>query len=141
MPWEYSHGTDSVYSRYLTFRTLGTLCDEGEIVVREPIDYARLTSAAYANPETESLGPKEWQEDFADAWKVDQQNRAQAKEKARAWCLEEENLPSWKAPKLEEKFQGNAATASIVCSSSSPRVLKAHGGSEMLHVHISRTRP
>lgn len=110
VPWGYSHGTDSVYSRYLTLRTLGALCDEGEIVVREPIDYARLTSAAYANPESTPLGPKEWQEDFADAWKVDQQNRAQAKEKARAWCLEEENLPSWKAPKLEEKFQGNAAT-------------------------------
>ena len=110
VPWEYSHGTDSVYSRYLTLRTLGALCDEGEIVVREPIDYARLTSVAYANPETASLGPNEWQEDFADAWKVDQQKRAQAKEKARAWCLEEGNLPSWKAPKLEEKFQGNAAT-------------------------------
>ena len=110
VPWEYSHGTDYVYSRYLTLRTLGILCDRGEIVVREPIDYARLTSLAYANPESSSVGPKEWQEDFAGTWKLDQQNRAQAKEKARAWCLEEENLPSWKAPKLEEKFQGNAAT-------------------------------
>ena len=137
VPWEYSYGTDSVYSRYLTLRTLGALCDEGEIAVREPIDYARLTSVAYANPETASLGPKEWQEDFADSWKVDQQNRAQAKEKARAWCLEGENLPSWKAPKLEEKFQGNAATGE---GTSGPAVAATRAAVRDGRIQRSRTR-
>lgn len=109
-PWRYSYGSDYVYSRYLILRTLGILCDRGEIVVREPIDYARFTKLAYANPESAPVGPKGWQADFEDAWKVDQQKRAQAEEKARVWCLEGENLPSWEAPKLEEKFQGNVAT-------------------------------
>lgn len=108
VPWAYSRGTDSVYARYATLRTLGITADRGEILVREPLDYAELTTLAY--DDDASVGPEQWHEDLDASLKQRDKARAQAQAKAMSWCLYEENTPSWQALELEEKFLGNAAT-------------------------------
>ena len=107
-PWAYSRGTDYVYARYAVLRTLGIAADRGEILVREPLDYAELTTLAY--DDDASVGPEQWHEDLDASLKQRDKARAQAQAKATSWCLYEENTPSWQALELEEKFLGNAAT-------------------------------
>ena len=107
-PWAYSRGTDYVYARYAVLRTLGIAADRGEILVREPLDYAELTTLAYADDVP--VGPAQWHEDLDASLKQRDKARAQAQAKATSWCLYEENTPSWQALELEEKFLGNAAT-------------------------------
>ena len=107
-PWTYSRGTDYVYARYSVLRTLGIISDRSEILVREPLDYAELTTLAYADDSP--VGPTQWHEVFDTALEKRDKARAQAQAKATTWCLGEDNTPSWQAPELEEKFLGNAAT-------------------------------
>ena len=107
-PWSYSSGTDYIYARYMTLRTLGILADRGQITVSEPNDYAQLTALAYNT--AESVGPKQWGKSFAQAECDYQRDCNQSQIKAHTWCLDGANLPKWKAPELEEKFMGNAAT-------------------------------
>lgn len=107
-PWSYSSGTDYVYSRHSVLRMLGILADQGQITVSEPIDYARLTALAYHD--TETVGPPQWASALEEALAARDQKNAQSRMKASIWCLDGANIPRWKAPKLEEKFQGNAAT-------------------------------
>ena len=108
VPWAYSTGTDHVYSRHAVLRTLGILSDRGEITVREPIDYAQLTALAYSDVET--VGPSQWADAFDTALDERKRSTAQSRMRASTWCLDGMNVHRWKAPKLEEKFQGNAAT-------------------------------
>ena len=108
VPWAYSRGTDYVYARYSVLRTLGIIADRGEILVREPLDYAELTTLAYADDVP--VGPAQWHEAFHAALEKRDKARAQAQAKATTWCLGEENTPSWQSLELEEKFLGNAAT-------------------------------
>ena len=108
VPWAYSTGTDYVYARHAVLRTLGILSDGGEIIVREPIDYAQLTALAYSD--TEPVGPEEWADAFDAALDQRQRATAQLRMKASTWCLNGPNIARWKSPKLEEKFQGNAVT-------------------------------
>ena len=107
-PWVYSRGTDYVYARYSVLRTLGIVADRGEILVREPLDYAELTTLAYADDVL--VGPAQWHEALDAALEERNKARAQAQAKAATWCLGEANTPSWQALELEEKFLGNAAT-------------------------------
>ncbi len=107
-PWSYSSGTDYVYSRHSVLRMLGILADQGQITVSEPIDYARLTALAYHD--TETVGPPQWASALEEALAARDQKNAQSRTKASICCLDGANIPRWKAPKLEEKFQGNAAT-------------------------------
>ena len=107
-PWAYSRGTDYVYARYSVLRTLGIVADRGEILVREPLDYAELTTLAYADDVP--VGPAQWHEALDAALEERNKARAQAQVKATTWCLGEANTPSWQALELEEKFLGNAAT-------------------------------
>ena len=107
-PWTYSRGTDYVYARYSVLRTLGIAADRGEIPVREPLDYAELTTLAYADDVP--VGPAQWHEALAAALEERNKARAQAQAKSATWCLGEANTPSWQALELEEKFLGNAAT-------------------------------
>ncbi|MFC2556657.1 MAG: CRISPR-associated helicase Cas3', partial [Pauljensenia sp.] len=107
-PWTYSRGTDYVYARYSVLRTLGIVADRGEIFVREPLDYAELTTLAYADDVP--VGPAQWHEALGAALEERNKARAQAQAKAATWCLGEANTPSWQALELEEKFLGNAAT-------------------------------
>ncbi len=107
-PWAYSRGTDYVYARYSVLRTLGIVADRGEILVREPLDYAELTTLAYADDVP--VGPTQWHEALDVALEECNKARAQAQAKATTWCLGEANTPSWQALELEEKFLGNAAT-------------------------------
>lgn len=107
-PWAYSRGTDYVYARYSVLRTLGIVADRGEILVREPLDYAELTTLAYADDAP--VGPAQWREALDAASEERNKARAQAQAKATTWCLGEANMPSWQALELEEKFLGNAAT-------------------------------
>lgn len=107
-PWTFSSGTDYVYSRHSVLRMLGILADQGQIAVSEPIDYARLTALAYHD--TETVGPPQWASALEEALAARDQKNAQSRMKASIWCLDGANIPRWKAPKLEEKFQGNAAT-------------------------------
>ncbi len=106
--WSYSSGTDYIYARYMTLRTLGILADRRQITVSEPNDYAQLTALAYNT--AESVGPKQWGKSFAQAECDYQRDCNQSQIKAHTWCLDGANLPKWKAPELEEKFMGNAAT-------------------------------
>lgn len=92
----------------MTLRTLGILADRGQITVSEPNDYAQLTALAYNT--AESVGPKQWGKSFAQAECDYQRDCNQSQIKAHTWCLDGANLPKWKAPELEEKFMGNAAT-------------------------------
>ena len=108
VPWAYSRGTDYVYARYSVLRTLGIVADRGEILVREPLDYAKLTTLAYADGVP--VGPAQWREALDAALEERNKARAQAQAKATTWCLGEANTPSWQALELEEKFLGNAAT-------------------------------
>lgn len=108
VPWAYSRGTDYVYARYSVLRTLGIIADRGEILVREPLDYAELTTLAYADDVP--VGPAQWHEALDAALEERNKARAQAQAKATTWCLGEANTPSWQALELEEKFLGNAAT-------------------------------
>lgn len=108
VPWAYSRGTDSVYARYAVLRTLGIAAGRGEMLVREPLDYAELTTLAY--DDDASVGPTPWREALDAALKQRDKARAQAQAKATSWCLCEDNTPSWQALELEEKFLGNAAT-------------------------------
>lgn len=108
VPWTYSRGTDYVYARYCVLRSLGILADRGTILVRQPLDYAELTTLAYADDTT--AGPMRWHEALDRAFKQRDKKRAQAQSKAKAWCLGQENTPSWQAPELEDKFLGNAAS-------------------------------
>ena len=108
VPWAYSRGTDYVYARYSVLRTLGIVADRSEILVREPLDYAELTTLAYADDV--QVGPAQWHEAFHAALEKRDKARAQAQAKATTWCLGEANTPSWQALELEEKFLGNAAT-------------------------------
>ena len=108
VPWAYSRGTDYVYARYAVLRTLGIVADRGEILVRAPLDYAELTTLAYADDTP--VGPMQWHEAFDAALEKRDKARAQAQAKATTWCLGEANTPSWQALELEEKFLGNAAT-------------------------------
>lgn len=108
VPWAYSTGTDYVYSRHLVLRTLGILSDRGEIIVREPLDYAQLTALAYS--EAVAVGPAQWADAYDAALNKQERDTAQSRMRASTWCLDGAKLPRWKAPKLEEKFQGNAAT-------------------------------
>lgn len=108
VPWAYSTGTDHVYSRHAVLRTLGILSDRGEITVREPIDYAQLTALAYSD--AEAVGPAQWADAFDTALDERERNTAQSRMRASTWCLDGMNVHRWKAPKLEDKFQGNAAT-------------------------------
>ena len=107
-PWAYSRGTDYVYARYAVLRTLGIVADRGEILVREPLDYAELTTLAYTDDVP--VGPAQWHEALDAALEERNKARAQAQAKATTWCLGEANTPSWQALELEEKFLGNAAT-------------------------------
>lgn len=107
-PWSYSSGTDYIYARYMTLRTLGILADRRQITVSKPNDYAQLTALAYNT--AESVGPKQWGKSFAQAKCDYQRDCNQSQIKAHTWCLDGANLPKWKAPELEEKFMGNAAT-------------------------------
>lgn len=107
-PWAYSRGTDYVYACYSVLRTLGIVADRGEILVREPLDYAELTTLAYADDVP--VGPAQWHEALDAALEERNKARAQAQAKATTWCLGEANTPSWQALELEEKFLGNAAT-------------------------------
>ena len=107
-PWAYSRGTDNVYPRYAVLRTLGIAADRGEVLVREPLDYAELTTLAYADDVP--VGPAQWYEALDAALEERNKARAQAQAKAATWCLGEANTPSWQALELEEKFLGNAAT-------------------------------
>ena len=107
-PWAYSRGTDYVYARYAVLRTLGIVADRGEILVREPLDYAELTTLAYTDDVP--VGPAQWREALDAALEERNKARAQAQAKATSWCLGEANTPSWQALELEEKFLGNAAT-------------------------------
>lgn len=107
-PWAYSRGTDYVYARYSVLRTLGIVADRGEILVREPLDYAELTTLAY--DDDVPVGPMQWHEALDAALEEHNKARAQAQAKATTWCLGEPNVPSWQALELEEKFLGNAAT-------------------------------
>lgn len=107
-PWSYSRGTDYIYARYMTLRTLGILAYRGQITVSEPNDYAQLTALAYNT--AESVGPKQWGKSFTQAERDYQRDCNQSQSKAHTWCLDGANLPKWKAPELEEKFMGNAAT-------------------------------
>lgn len=107
-PWTYSRGTDYVYARYAVLRTLGIVADRGEILVREPSDYAELTTLAYTDDAT--VGPAHWHEAIDAALEQRDKARAQAQSKAKSWRLGEENTPSWQALELEDKFLGNAAT-------------------------------
>ena len=107
-PWAYSRGTDYVYARYSVLRTLGIVADRGEILVREPLDYAELTTLAYADDVP--VGPAQWHEALDAALEERNKARAQAQAKATTWCLGEAHTPSWQALELEEKFLGNAAT-------------------------------
>lgn len=107
-PWAYSRGTDYVYARYAVLRTLGIVADRGEILVREPLDYAELTTLAYTDDVP--VGPAQWREALDAALEERNKARAQAQAKATTWCLGEANTPSWQALELEEKFLGNAAT-------------------------------
>lgn len=108
VPWTYSRGTDYVYARYAVLRTLGIIADRGEMLVREPFDYAELTTLAYADDVP--VGPAQWHDAFHAALEERDKARAQAHAKATTWCLGEENTPSWQSLELEEKFLGNAAT-------------------------------
>ena len=119
-PWAYSRGTDYVYARYSVLRTLGIVADRGEILVREPLDYAELTTLAYADDVP--VGPAQWHEALDAALEERNKARAQAQAKATTWCLGEANTPSWQALELEEKFLGNAATGD---ESKGPRVAVA----------------
>ena len=108
VPWAYSTGTDHVYSRHAVLRTLGILSDRGEITVPEPVDYAQLTALAYSD--VEAVGPAQWADAFDAALDERERNTAQSRMRASTWCLDGANMHRWKALKLEEKFQGNAAT-------------------------------
>ena len=108
VPWAYSTGTDYVYPRHAVLRTLGILSDRGEIRVCEPIDYAQLTALAYSD--AEAVGPAQWADAFDAALDQRERGTAQSRMRASAWCLDGANMHRWKALKLEEKFQGNAAT-------------------------------
>ena len=119
-PWAYSRGTDYVYARYSVLRTLGIVADRGEILVREPLDYAELTTLAYADDVP--VGPAQWHEALDAVLEERNKARAQAQAKATTWCLGEANTPSWQALELEEKFLGNAATGD---ESKGPRVAVA----------------
>jgi len=107
-PWTYSRGTDYVYARYSVLRTLGIIADRDEILVREPLDYAELTTLAYVDDAP--VGPAQWHEASNAALEKRDKACAEAHQKASAWCLNGVNLPRWKAPRLEEKFLGNVAT-------------------------------
>jgi len=107
-PWSYSNRTDFIYRRYMTLRTLGILADRRQITVSEPNDYAQLTALAYNT--AESVGPKQWGEAQAVALEEYLSKIMQSHMKASVWCLDGVNLPKWKAPALESKFMGNAAT-------------------------------
>ena len=108
MPWAYSTGTDHVYPRHAVLRTLGILSDRGEMRVCEPIDYAQLTALAYSD--AEAVGPTQWADAFDAALDQRERGTAQSRMRASTWCLDGANMHRWKALKLEEKFQGNAAT-------------------------------
>lgn len=108
VPWAYSTGTDHVYPRHAVLRTLGILADRGEITVREPVDYAKLTALAYSD--VEAVGPVQWSDAFNTALDERERSTAQSRMRASTWCLDGANLPRWQAPELEEKLQGNAAT-------------------------------
>ena len=108
VPWAYSTGTDHVYSRHAVLRTLGILSDRGEMRVCEPIDYAQLTALAYSD--AEAVGPTQWADAFDAALDQRERGTAQSRMRASTWCLDGANMHRWKALKLEEKFQGNAAT-------------------------------
>ena len=108
VPWAYSTGTDHVYPRHAVLRTLGILSDRGEITVREPVDYAQLTALAYSD--AEAVGPTQWADAFDAALDQRERGTAQSRMRANTWCLDGANMHRWRAPKLEEKFQGNAAT-------------------------------
>jgi len=108
VPWAYSTGTDHVYSRHAVLRTLGILSDRGEMRVCEPIDYAQLTALAYSD--AEAVGPTQWADAFDAALDQRERGTAQSRMRANTWCLDGANMHRWKALKLEEKFQGNAAT-------------------------------
>ena len=108
VPWTYSRGTDYVYSRHSVLRTLGLLADRGEVVVSESRDYAELTALSYCA--AQSVGPADWAGSLAAALKEEEQDTAQSRTRASTWCLSGMSVSKWKAPKLEEKFQGNAAT-------------------------------
>ena len=108
VPWAYSSGTDYVYPRHDVLRTLGILSDRGEITVREPVDYAQLTALAYSD--AEAVGPTQWADAFDAALDQRERGTAQSRMRANTWCLDGANMHRWRAPKLEEKFQGNAAT-------------------------------
>lgn len=112
VPWTYSRGTDCVYARYAVLRTLGIVADRGEILVREPLDYAELTTLAYADDVP--VGPAQWREALDAASEERDKACAEAHQKACGWCLDGVNLPRWKAPRLEEKFLGNVATGEEV---------------------------
>ena len=108
VPWAYSAGIDHVYPRHAVLRTLGILSDRGEITVREPVDYAQLTALAYSD--VEAVGPAQWADAFDTALDERERSTAQSRMRANTWCLDGMNVHRWKAPKLEDKFQGNAAT-------------------------------
>lgn len=108
VPWAYSTGTDHVYPRHAVLRTLGIFADRGEITVREPVDYAKLTALAYSD--VEAVGPVQWADAFNTALDERERSTAQSRMRASTWCLDGANLPRWQAPELEEKLQGNAAT-------------------------------
>lgn len=107
-PWSYSSGTDYVYARYTNLRTLGILADRGQITVSEPNDYAQLTALAYNT--AEPVGPAQWAASIDTALEKYLQDNQRSQAKADDWCLDGMNLPKWKAPALESKFMGNAAT-------------------------------
>lgn len=107
-PWTYSAGTDYVYPRYSVLRTLGVLADRQQIAVSQPIDYAELTALAYC--EDQPVGPQNWADTLNGAREERDRESAQSRMRAGTWCLNGAHVPDWKAPKLEEKFLGNAAT-------------------------------
>jgi len=107
-PWSYSSGTDYVYARYTNLRTLGILADRGQITVSEPNDYAQLTALAYHT--AEPVGPQQWAASLDAALEKYLHDNQRSQAKADDWCLDGMNLPKWKAPALESKFMGNAAT-------------------------------
>jgi CRISPR-associated helicase cas3, core len=76
--------------------------------VCEPIDYAQLTALAYSD--AEAVGPTQWADAFDAALDQRERGTAQSRMRANTWCLDGANMHRWKALKLEEKFQGNAAT-------------------------------
>ncbi|MGO3795985.1 MAG: CRISPR-associated helicase Cas3' [Pauljensenia sp.] len=105
-PWGYLRGCDTVYGRHRILRFLGILADhDGNLRIESPGQVAELTELAYSE---DLVGPARWQEEIAGAREKELRTQAQAVERARTWCLDGLNLPTWTADALESQFAGDA---------------------------------